>query len=150
MTYDVAIIGGGPAGASAAITAARAGAGVLLLELGAFPRQKVCGEFVSPESLHLLRSLLAGRSAEAVISNPLQIHSSRTFIDGQVITTEISPPAYSIPRFVLDSLLWQEAVAAGADCRQQVAVDRIIQNATGEARFTLGCSAHGQFFAKAI
>jgi len=46
------VIGGGPAGASAAITAARAGVQVLLLEKDNFPRHKVCGEFVSGESLH--------------------------------------------------------------------------------------------------
>src|SRR5436309_3034001 len=101
MTYDVAVIGGGPAGTSAAITAARAGARVLLLERGALPRQKVCGEFVSPESLHLLRSFLASRSANEVISSAVEIRSSRIFIDERVITTEISPPAYSIPRYVL-------------------------------------------------
>ena len=58
MLYDLIIIGGGPAGTSAAIFAARLGASVLLLERGRFPRHKVCGEFVSAESLSLLRDLL--------------------------------------------------------------------------------------------
>ena len=58
MSYDLAIIGGGPAGTSAAISAARQGARVLLLERGRFPRHKVCGEFVSAESLTLLKDLL--------------------------------------------------------------------------------------------
>jgi geranylgeranyl reductase family protein len=146
MTYDVAIIGGGPAGTSAAITAARDGARVLLLERGAFPRQKVCGEFVSPESLSLLRSLLRSDAAEEVLSKPVQISSSRTFIDGHAIHTEISPPAYSIPRYVLDSLLWQEAQSAGADCRQQITVDRVSRNAAG---FTVETS-HGEFSARAV
>jgi len=57
--WDLVVIGGGPAGASAAMTAARAGIQVLLLEKGNFPRHKVCGEFVSGESLQLLESLLA-------------------------------------------------------------------------------------------
>jgi len=149
MTYDVAVIGGGPGGTSAAITVARAGASVLLLERGAFPRQKVCGEFVSPESLHLLRSLLASRSTKEVLSRPVEIRSSRTFIDGQMIATEISPPAYSIPRYVLDSLLWQEAVAAGADCHQQVTVERVSHNTTGAARFALE-SARGAFLARTV
>ena len=47
MIFDLAIIGGGPAGCSAAIIAARNGARVLLLERTRFPRHKVCGEFVS-------------------------------------------------------------------------------------------------------
>ncbi|HUK87310.1 MAG TPA: FAD-dependent oxidoreductase, partial [Terriglobales bacterium] len=53
--WDLIVVGAGPAGSTAAITAARQGARVLLLERGAFPRHRVCGEFVSPESLGLLQ-----------------------------------------------------------------------------------------------
>lgn len=49
--YDVVIVGGGPAGASAAIRLARGGARVLLIEGEDFPRHKLCGEFISPECL---------------------------------------------------------------------------------------------------
>jgi flavin-dependent dehydrogenase len=49
--YDVIIAGGGPAGASAAIHLANAGARVLLAEQKKFPREKLCGEFISPECL---------------------------------------------------------------------------------------------------
>ena len=56
--FDVVVAGGGPAGVAAGITGARAGARVLLLERGRYPRQKVCGEFISAESLELLCSLL--------------------------------------------------------------------------------------------
>src|SRR5215475_14451205 len=63
--YDLAVVGGGPAGTSAAITAAGYGATVLLLEKGSFPRSKVCGEFVSAEALALLASLLGSRDLVA-------------------------------------------------------------------------------------
>ncbi|MGH9566287.1 MAG: FAD-dependent oxidoreductase, partial [Candidatus Angelobacter sp.] len=56
--YDLIVVGGGPAGCACAITAARSGARVLLLEKETFPRHKVCGEFVSPESVRLLAALL--------------------------------------------------------------------------------------------
>lgn len=46
--FDVAIAGAGPAGSSAAIHLAIAGARVLLVEEKKFPRQKLCGEFISP------------------------------------------------------------------------------------------------------
>jgi flavin-dependent dehydrogenase len=49
--HEVIIVGGGPAGASAAIHLARAGASVLLAEQRKFPRAKLCGEFISPECL---------------------------------------------------------------------------------------------------
>lgn len=50
-TFDVAIAGAGPAGASAAIHLAKSGARVLLIEQKKFPRPKLCGEFISPECL---------------------------------------------------------------------------------------------------
>lgn len=49
--YDVAIVGAGPAGSSAAIRLALAGRRVVLIEKEKFPRQKLCGEFISPECL---------------------------------------------------------------------------------------------------
>ena len=49
--FDVAIAGAGPAGTSAAIHLALAGARVLLVEEKKFPRQKLCGEFISPECI---------------------------------------------------------------------------------------------------
>ena len=49
--YDAVIVGGGPAGASAAIHLAARGARVLLAEQKKFPRAKLCGEFISPECL---------------------------------------------------------------------------------------------------
>ncbi|HQZ95175.1 MAG TPA: NAD(P)/FAD-dependent oxidoreductase [Pyrinomonadaceae bacterium] len=49
--YDAAIVGAGPAGSSLAIRLAMAGMSVLLVEQKRFPREKLCGEFISPECL---------------------------------------------------------------------------------------------------
>ena len=65
--YDLIVVGAGPAGSACAITAVRNGARVLLLDKDSFPRHKVCGEFVSSESLHLVDSLL-GCSKEFLCS----------------------------------------------------------------------------------
>ena len=58
--YDAIIVGGGPAGASAAIHLGLGGARVLLAERVRFPRPKLCGEFISPECLAHFARLGAG------------------------------------------------------------------------------------------
>ena len=64
--YDVVIVGGGPAGASAAIHLSKHGARVLLAEQKRFPREKLCGEFISPECLeHFERLGVMQRMIEA-------------------------------------------------------------------------------------
>ena len=60
MNHDAVIIGAGPAGSSAAITLARQGWAVALIERTEFPRRKVCGEFISATNLALLDRLGVG------------------------------------------------------------------------------------------
>ena len=55
--FDVAIVGGGPAGASSAAFCAMAGLRTLLLERATFPREKVCGDCVNPACWPILRRL---------------------------------------------------------------------------------------------
>lgn len=65
-SYDAVIVGGGPAGTSAAIHLATHGARVLLAEKKRFPRAKLCGEFISPECLeHFERLGVADRMTAA-------------------------------------------------------------------------------------
>ena len=122
--YDVIVIGGGPAGTSAAITCARGGARVLLLERGRFPRHKVCGEFVSSESLGLLADLLATEHA-ALLSAAIRIPQSRIFLDEHTLHASVDPPAASIARFDLDAALWDSAQNCGVACLQQTSVQSI-------------------------
>ena len=56
-SFDAIVIGGGPAGSTAALLLARAGWSVALVERMAFPRRKVCGEFLSATNLPLLAEL---------------------------------------------------------------------------------------------
>jgi flavin-dependent dehydrogenase len=124
MSYDLTIIGGGPAGSSAAICAARQGATVLLLERGRFPRHKVCGEFVSAESLSLLKDLL-DRQHVNLLRDAVRIPRARLFLDGRTLHARVDPPAASIARFDLDAALWRSAESAGVDARQHVTVQSI-------------------------
>lgn len=119
--YDLIVVGAGPAGSACAITAARRGARVLLLEKDTFPRQKVCGEFVSSESLGLLRGLLEENRFAACP----QVFSSRIFLDGKTLTLPVSPAAQSIPRFDLDAALFIAAQQAGVDAQEDSAVREV-------------------------
>jgi flavin-dependent dehydrogenase len=107
--YDLIVAGAGPAGSACAITAARAGVRVLLLEKDRFPRHKVCGEFVSSESLELLRELVGERN----LPSQTQVNSARVFLDGKCLAFPIAPEAQSIPRFDMDAALFRAAQLAG-------------------------------------
>ena len=144
--YDLAVVGGGPAGTSAAITAARNGASVVLFDSSDFPRQKVCGEFVSAESLGPLRELLREHErADGTLAEAPIIERARIFASGRVAETSIQPPGLSIPRTVLDLLLWecaqQAGVAAHSKC-EALAIE-------GEGPFAVS-TARGEFVADAI
>jgi geranylgeranyl reductase family protein len=54
---DVAVVGGGPAGAAAAITLARAGRDVVVVDKATFPRDKICGDGLTTGALRLLEGL---------------------------------------------------------------------------------------------
>ncbi len=141
---DLVVIGGGPAGTSAAITAARNGLRVLLLERGRFPRHKVCGEFVSAEALGLLSELLDS-GLGVVSANAVRISRARCFIDDRLLDAQLDPAAASIARFDLDRALWDSAAASGVETKQQV----VVKDVSGGEPFLVTTSA-GQLEARAI
>src|SRR3954471_240909 len=140
--FDLVVIGGGPAGSAAAITAARGGARVVQLEKGMLPRQRVCGEFVSPESLQLISFLLRDHELLAGSQN---IPITRLFVDDEVLILPVAPAGASITRYDLDEALWQAAIASGVECRQQAQVRRIIPGPTFRVE-----TADESFEAKAV
>jgi flavin-dependent dehydrogenase len=150
-TYDLVIVGGGPAGASAAITAASAGVRVLLVERGRLPRQRVCGEFVSAESLDLLAGLL-GNMSPALLQEAVGIPEARLFVDGHTVCVPVDPPGASIARFDLDAALWQAAAHAGVETRLQTSVESIagarpflVSTSAGELRALAVIDATGRW-----
>ncbi len=143
---DLAVIGGGPAGTSAAITAARSGASVALFEAKAFPRHKVCGEFVSAEALDVLTGLLGSQGAiHSLLSSAPQITRTRLFLGNRMLEAAVAPAAFSIPRFNLDATLWDTAQSAGVLCRDSCEVSSV----EGDGPFQLH-TAIGTFSAHAV
>lgn len=99
----VNVIGGGPAGSAAAITARQLGAEVRLYEQSRFPRHKVCGEYLSPEVAPLLERLgvLDGFLARAPHRmTRLSLHFPRASKH-----CRLPEPAFGLSRHALDHLL---------------------------------------------
>jgi flavin-dependent dehydrogenase len=138
--FDLIVAGAGPAGSACAITAARAGRRVLLLDKDRFPRHKVCGEFVSAESLQLLQSLLGDAHCREFAARA-QVPAARILLDGKSISLPVAPPARSIPRFDLDAALLAAARACGVRVEEGAAVRQVSRNGafavrTADAAFT--------------
>ena len=143
MIYDLIVVGAGPAGCSTAITAARGGARVLLLERSRFPRHKVCGEFVSAESLDLLTQLLVPAYHDLIIKAP-RITTARVFSDGAEVPAEIDPAAASISRHDLDLALWQSACESGVHTQDQTNIQSVEPSNDGFRVSTEGCEFVGR------
>ena len=79
--FDVIIAGGGPAGAAAAIAAARAGCSVLVVDRGIHPRPKVCGCCLAPSGIEALTQL----GASSVLNQAQQLSTVRLECGDQII-----------------------------------------------------------------
>lgn len=119
-TADVLVVGGGPAGSAAAILLARAGLEVCLLEKGTFPREKPCGEYLSPGCIPLLSRLGVRPFLEAVrphLIRGMRIEAPKgTVIMGTYPGNGARPHGYSLPRYRFDTLLFDAARRAGVLC----------------------------------
>ena len=126
------IIGGGPAGAAAAIMLARAGRAVTLIERSAEPADKVCGDFLSAEAIEMHRA--PGRRS---VARCVDDHRGRAWCTGTAWPRRALPfAARGLSRRALDEALLRQATSDGAAVLRghRVARDR----ATGR-RIDCGC-----------
>jgi len=122
--FDVAIIGGGLAGCSAAIRLAQRGHSVALLEAQNYPHHKVCGEFLSPECSVLLADL--GLSPALQATKPSLIHTvSITAPNGSTWTSALPGAGIGISRYSLDNLMAEQARACGVELHTGTTVSEV-------------------------
>lgn len=111
---DVVIIGAGPAGSALAATLAQQGWDVLLVEREAFPRHKVCGEFLSPEAQSTLHNFDLHKVITAL--HPVPITQAKLVTrHGLALQTPLPGCAWGLSRYALDRTLADAAIACGVD-----------------------------------
>jgi geranylgeranyl reductase family protein len=121
MQYEVIVVGAGPAGSAAAWHLARAGIPTLLVDKSDFPRDKVCGDCLSPRAQGCLErlGLLEAVAAEAHAAGRIRFRAP----GGAGAVTDITGyqglanRTLVLPRRRFDHLLQRHALAAGAHFR---------------------------------
>jgi geranylgeranyl reductase family protein len=140
--YDVAVIGAGPAGCSAALTLTRKGLSVVLLEKENLPRYKTCGGGVLHRAFKLLPP-----EVERVVErrfNSAQLNFLGT--DLNFVVTRSEPIIHMTMRADLDCLLAREAGTAGAEIVESCPVRHV----TVREQFVEISADRGNFRAKFV
>lgn len=127
VTKPVLVIGGGLAGAGLAVTLAKAGRAVVLVERETQPHHKICGEFISAEAMLYLRDL--GLDLESL--GAVRIDRVCLFAGERHATAALPFPALSLSRYVLDDALLTRAAACGALVVRGGKVVRITRDDSG-------------------
>ncbi len=114
---DLLVIGGGPAGAAAAIRAARAGVRVIVFEKGPHGRDKVCGDGLTPRAVAALQQLDIPLDGSHRIDG-LRMIAGKTVRELAWPTSDRFPNYGAVwPRQRFDTFLIDTAIAAGAEVR---------------------------------
>lgn len=122
--YDIAVIGGGPSGSAASIYLAKSGFKVCLFEKKKFPRETLCGEFLSKEVIDIVKEL--NLFDKFLSLHPNYIDSFRLINDnGKEMSTKLNFQAYGLRRSVLDHLLLNEANKMGVKVYQPFEIIKI-------------------------
>jgi len=124
-TWDVVVVGGGPAGLAAAIVGAEQGLSVLVLERRSFPPDKACGEGILPPGVRALERLGVRPFSDATTAYRFE---GIRFVQENGSATEVRLPnggGLGIRRTVLVEALMQRAETVGAVVQDRCAVSGV-------------------------
>ncbi len=146
---DVIIVGGGLAGLVSAIHLSKQGIEVLVIEKNSYPKQKVCGEYISNEVLPYLQSLgVDPIKLGAKKINRFMLSTPKN----NVIETKLPLGGFGISRFTLDFTLAKKAKDNGVTIIQDTVTDikflddefRVVTKNSGSYRAKITIGAHGK------
>lgn len=110
-TWDVVVIGAGPAGSSAALTAARSGMSVLLVDAKSFPRRKACGGCLNLVTVDLLEQLIGKQHSFWKQTTPL--HEFRIHHRRSAFVIPVPAGGSAVDRAEMDDAIVGAAIDAG-------------------------------------
>jgi menaquinone-9 beta-reductase len=128
--FDVAIVGGGPAGSSCAAFCALAGLRTVVLEREKFPREKVCGDCLNPSCWPVMERLGVRQEVLRLPHSKLSLVEFIA-IDGRGVIVDFPLGAgceISVKRSLFDNLLLRRAGEFGAEIREQTTVTALSRN----------------------
>ena len=148
---EVIVVGAGPAGASTAFHLARAGVDVLVVDRAAFPRDKPCAEYLSPQASRILSEMGALEAIER--AGAAQLAGMRVRApNGRVIHGEFAAShgfrgfrdrGLALRRVILDEILVARATAVGARLMEETTVRDVLRDGSGAVTGVTVGSPHG-------
>ncbi|MCA9706694.1 MAG: NAD(P)/FAD-dependent oxidoreductase [Myxococcales bacterium] len=142
----IIVVGAGPAGGTCALTLARAGVEVLVLDKSKYPRTKVCGSGLSPNALRAVDRL----GLRPVLA-PLHLHMRGVTVvgpDGTRVRLRGQKGAWVVPRSELDHAIVGAAQRSGARFQEETKVTALVRDGAGRVRGVQ--TSHGELEADLV
>jgi flavin-dependent dehydrogenase len=152
LDAEVIVVGGGPAGAATAWALAREGVDVLVVDRAKFPRDKICAEYLSPQTSRILSDM--GVLDEIERSNPghlagMSVRAPNGFIaNGEFASNHgfhgFRDKGLAVRRTILDDIVLRGARTAGARVEESVRVTDVARDGNSRVNGVIALASDGQ------